>query len=159
MVYFRRMAEVRADGIHIDKCYPQPLNFNPRISMGRTNRRGKGRSAWSSASTASAGRSIPSSASRSRRPGTASSPYGDSTWWGGNMASAKRIFPELVETVGLYQPYDYLGVNDAVRNGYAVMVAPHHFNRTMDYPTWQGLSAYIREVKKIRDALADTVFR
>ena len=84
--------------------------------------------------------------------------FGASTWWGGNMARAKRVFPELVETVGLYQPYDYLGLNDAVREGYAVMVAPHHFNRSMDCESWRGLSRYIREVKQIRDELADSVF-
>jgi len=158
LVYFRRMAEVGADGIHIDKCYPQPLNFNPRISMSPD------RSPWEG--TIRLVDRI-SRECRAIRPDFRISfettwdrflPYGDSTWWGGNMASAKRIFPELVETVGVYQPYDYLGVNDAVRNGYAVMVAPHHFNRSMDYETWRGLSSYIREVKKIRDTLADSVF-
>jgi hypothetical protein len=74
------------------------------------------------------------------------------------MSAAKRIFPELVETVGLYQPFDFAGVNDAVRNGYAVMVAPYHFNRSMDAEAWRGLSQYIREVKRIRDELAESVF-
>jgi hypothetical protein len=84
--------------------------------------------------------------------------YGAATWWAGNMSTARKIFPELVETVGLYQPYDYIGVNNAVRNGHAVMISPYHFNRSMDCEPWRGLAAYIHEVKKVRDALADYVF-
>ena len=63
-----------------------------------------------------------------------------------------------METVGLYQPYDYIGVNDAVRNGLAVMVSPFHFNRSMDDEPWRGLAGYIRDVKKVRDHLSDYVF-
>jgi hypothetical protein len=63
-----------------------------------------------------------------------------------------------VETVGLYQPYDRIGVNDAVRNGWAVMVGPHHFNRSMDSVSWRTLAGYICEVKKIRDELTAYVF-
>ena len=32
VAYFKKLAEIGADGIHIDKFYPSPLNFNPRIS-------------------------------------------------------------------------------------------------------------------------------
>jgi len=84
--------------------------------------------------------------------------FGASTWWAGNMSNARKVFPELVETVGLYQPYDYVGVNDAVRNGHAVMVAPFHFNRSMDAEPWRGLAAYIRDIKKVRDELSGYVF-
>ena len=84
--------------------------------------------------------------------------FGAATWWAGNMTAAKRVFPELAETVGLYQPYDYFTLNEAVRNGHVIMISPHHFNRSMAYPTWQGLSEYIAEVKKIRDELAGIVF-
>jgi len=38
------------------------------------------------------------------------------------------------------------------------MVAPYQFQRTMDEPTWRSLSRYIRDVKAIRDKLADAVF-
>ena len=32
VAYFKKLAEIGANGIHIDKFYPSPLNFNPRIS-------------------------------------------------------------------------------------------------------------------------------
>ena len=38
------------------------------------------------------------------------------------------------------------------------MLSPHRFNRSMDAEAWRDLSAYIREVKKIRDEFADTFF-
>ncbi len=158
LTYFRKLAEIGADGIHIDKCYSQPINFNPRLTMGpdvspwegtvrlvdrisrecraiHTDFRISFETTWDRVLS-----------------------YGAATWWAGNMSTARRIFPELVETVGLYQPYDYISLNDAVRNGWAVMIGPHHFNRSMDCEPWRGLAAYIRDVKTIRDELSDYVF-
>jgi len=77
---------------------------------------------------------------------------------GGNQLITRKVFPENVETLGLYQAYDYLGVNNAVRDGHAVMVAPLNFSRGLDWPPFTGLASYIKEVKRIRDALQDTVF-
>jgi hypothetical protein len=76
----------------------------------------------------------------------------------GNQLITRKIFPENVETMGLCQAYDYLGVNNAVRDGHAVMVAPLSFSRGVDWPPFHGLANYIKEVKRIRDALQDTVF-
>jgi hypothetical protein len=158
--YFKKLARIGADGLHIDKSYPEPMNFNPRITMSPDA------SPWEGTirMTARIDREC-----RAIRPDFRISfettwdrvlSYGAATWWGhvGNMSNARRVFPELAETVGIYQPYDYIGINDAVRRGHAVMVSPHHFNRSMDCPTWRGLASYIRDVKKIRDTLADYVF-
>jgi hypothetical protein len=49
-------------------------------------------------------------------------------------------------------------VNNAVRDGHAVMVAPLNFSRGLDWPPFRDLANYIKEVKRIRDALQDTVF-
>lgn len=156
--YFKKLAAVGADGLHLDKCYQTPLNFNPRIPLGPDQ------SPWAGTTRM---------AERVSRECRAIHPdfrlsfettydrllsFGASTWWAGNMSMARKVFPELVETVGLYQPYDYVGVNDAVRHGYAVMVAPFQFNRSMDCEPWRGLAGYIRDVKKVRDELADYVF-
>ena len=156
--YFKKLAEIGADGLHIDKMFPGNMNFNPRASMGPDESLHEG--------AIQLIRRIHDEC-RAIKPDFAISfecnwdrvlEYGAATWWGGNMGRAKMVFPELVETVGLYQPYDYIGLNNAVLNGFSVMIAPHHFMRSMDYTTWRGLSRYIREVKRIRDALADTVF-
>ena len=156
--YFKKLAAIGTDGIHIDKMFPGHMDFNPRITMGPDTALHEG--------AIQLIKRIHDEC-RAIRPDFAISfecnwdrvlEYGAGTWWGGNMTDAKAVFPELVETVGLYQPYDTIGLNNAVLNGFTVMIAPHHFNRSMDYVTWRGLSRYIREVKRIRDALADTVF-
>jgi hypothetical protein len=156
--YFKRLAAAGVDGIHIDKCYPGSLSFNPRIAMSPDQSPWEGTAQLMGAIRRECRAIRPDFSISIETTWDRSLAFGAGTWWGGNMTAAKHIFPELVETVGLYQPYDYAGVNDAVRNGYAVMVAPFHFNRTMDAEAWRGLAEYIREVKRIRDELAESVF-
>jgi hypothetical protein len=84
--------------------------------------------------------------------------FGGATWWVGNQRITRKVFPENVETMGLCQAYDYLGVNNAVRDGNAVMIAPLSFSRGLDWPPFDGLGNYIKAVKRIRDVLQDTVF-
>jgi hypothetical protein len=156
--YFNRLAKAGADGIHIDKCYPGALNFNPRAGMSPDQSPWEGTVRLIEAIRRECRAIRPDFCISIETTWDRSLAFGASTWWGGNMAAAKRVFPELVETVGLYQPFDFVGVNDAVRNGYAVMVAPYHFNRSVDADGWQGLSEYIREVKRIRDELDESVF-
>ena len=158
LAYFKKLAEIGADGIHIDKGFPQPINYNPRIVMSPD------RSGWEGTVRL---------VERIDRECRALNPdwrmsfetnydrmlsFGAATWWAGNMSIARKVFPELVETVGLSAPYDYVTVNDAVCSGHVVMVDPHAFCRSMDYEPFRGLASYIRDVKKIRDELADYVF-
>lgn len=156
--YFRKLAAIGADGVHIDKMFPASQDFNPRAPLGPD------RAPWEGAiqTLAAIAREC-----QAIHPGFAISnecnwdrvlSYGTATWWAGNMSTARQVFPEVLETVGHYQPYDRIGINNAVRMGWAVMVAPHQFNRSMAFRPWRGLSAYIREVKRIRDALLETVF-
>ena len=155
---FKKLAEIGADGLHIDKMFPGPMNFNPRARLSPD------RSPWEGvlrvidrinteckAVNPDFSMSFESNWDRILQ-------YGNAIWWGGFMASAKMVFPEVVETVGHYQPYDYIGINDAVRMGYVIMLAPHQFNRSIGYEPWKGLAAYVKEVKRIRDELIDTVF-
>jgi Domain of unknown function (DUF6259) len=156
--YFRKLAEIGADGIHIDKCFPQALNFNPRIIMSPDQAPWEGTVQMTARIARECREQHPDFRMSAETSWDRLLSTGAATWWAGNMSVARKVFPELVETVGLYQPYDYIGVNDAVRNGYAVMVSPFHFNRSMDFQPWRGLASYIREVKQIRDELADYVF-
>ena len=158
VAYFKKLAEIGADGIHIDKFYPQPLNFNPRAEMSPDQAPWEGVMRLVDLISRECRAVNPDFRISFETTWDRTLQYGNATWWGGNMAAARKIFPELVETVGLYQPYDYLGMNNAVRNGYAVMVSPHHFNRTMDFETWRGLSTYIGELNRTRRLLADVFF-
>jgi len=158
LAYYKRLAEIGADGIHIDKFFPAPLNFNPRAPLSPDQSPWEGTIRFVDRVDRECRAINPDFRISFESNWDRVLTYGDATWWAGNMSVARRVFPELVETVGVYQPYDYIGINDAVRNGYAVMVAPHHFRRSMDYETWRGLSGYVREVNKIRDGLAGTFF-
>jgi len=157
--YFKKIAEIGADGIHIDKVYPLAIDYNPHLTMSPDAAPWEG--------TIKAIDDI-------ARECQAINPdfrisfegrwdrflsYGLSTWWGhvGNMVWAKRVFPELIETVLHSKPYDRLGINDATRRGFAVMVSPHKFNLSMDTPTWRDLSRYIGEINRVRNELADSV--
>lgn len=156
--YFRKLAEIGADGLHLDKTFPGNMNFNPRDTLPPDTALNEGaaqlsRDILDQCQAIHPGFSISFECNLDRFLS-----FGAATWWAGNMTKAKEVFPELTETIGLYQPYDYFTLNEAVRNGYVIMISPHHFNRSMAYPTWQGLSEYIAQVKKIRDELADIVF-
>jgi len=156
--YFKKLAQVGADGLHLDKGFPQPLNFNPRVVLSPDQSPWEGTTRLVARISRECRALHPDFRLSFETAWDRMLSFGAATWWAGNMSVARRVFPELVETVGLYQPYDYLGVNDAVRNGWAVMVAPYHFNRSMDCEPWRGLAGYIREVKKVRDELSDYVF-
>jgi len=156
--YFKKLAQVGADGLHIDKGFPQALNFNPRIVLSPDQSPWEGTTRLVERISRECRALHPDFRISFETAYDRMLSYGAATWWAGNMSTARKVFPELVETVGLYQPYDYIGVNDAVRNSYAVMVAPFHFNRSMDCESWRGLAGYIRDVKKVRDELADYVF-
>ncbi|MBI5092416.1 MAG: hypothetical protein HZB26_08225 [Candidatus Hydrogenedentes bacterium] len=156
--YFKKLAEVGADGLHLDKTFPGSMNFNPRDSMPPDTALNEGAVRLSKDILEQCNAIHPGFAISFECNLDRFLSYGAATWWAGNMTKAKEVFPELVETVGLYQPYDYFTLNEAVRNGFVIMISPYQFNRSMAEPVWQGLSEYIAEVKKIRDELADIVF-
>ena len=155
--YFQKLASIGADGIHIDKMYPGHLNFNPNAPLSPDQSLLEGdlrliRDIYDSC--------------RAIRPDFCISfetnwdrvlSYGLATWWAGNLNAAEKIFPELIQTVGLYEPYDFKGVNHAVLNRWTVMVSPHHFNRSMGCRTWKGLSRYIGDLNETRRMLKETV--
>jgi hypothetical protein len=155
---FAHLAKIGADGVHVDKMFPTGLSFNPDSPMSPDT------CTWEGAILLS--KEIMSEC-RKHNPNWDMSfecnwdrmlQFGTATWWVGNQPITRKIFPENAETLGLYQAYDYLGVNTAVRNGHIVMVAPLNFSRGVDWPPFVGLARYIKEVKRIRDSLQETVF-
>ena len=84
--------------------------------------------------------------------------FSGATWWVGNQRITRQVFPENAETLLIASPYDYLGVNNAVREGHTVMLGPMNFCRSVGWKPWEGLAQYIKEVKRIQDSLMDTVY-
>ena len=84
--------------------------------------------------------------------------FSGATWWVGNQLITRRVFPENAETLLVASAYDYLGVNNAVREGHTAMLGPLNFCRSVGWKPWEGLADYIKEVKRIQDSLLDTVY-
>ena len=155
---FRKLAEIGADGVHVDKMFPAAISYNPNTPMTPDT------STWEGAIELT--RQIMDECRRIN-PNWAMSfecnwdrmlQFTDATWWVGNMAVVRSIFPENVETLAITQAYDYLGVNNAVRNRHTVQVAMMNFSRGLDWAPAAGLADYIKEVKGIQDRLMDTAY-
>ncbi len=159
--YFRKLAELGADGIHLDKYMPGNPEYNPGVAE-----YGFGPEEAGLQSTLDLTERILRECS-AVNPGFGMSfetswdrvfSFGTATWWWGYMPLTRWVFPENAETTGDYWPYDYVKVNDAVRDGIVLMLAPFKFNRGMGDPTWRKMAPYIRETKRIRDRYADYIF-
>ncbi|NLX13076.1 MAG: hypothetical protein GXY44_05390 [Phycisphaerales bacterium] len=161
VAYFKRLAALGADGIHIDKLFPNALEYNPNIAELGVS---PDVSPWQGTLDVVA---------RIDRECRAINPefaisfecvwdrvisYGTATWWAGNMSRVRRIFPEITETEGHYWPFDFFGINKALREGWVVMISPHRFNRGMEFRPWRRMSEYIAETKRIRDRYTDIIF-
>ena len=162
----RRLAEIGADGLHIDKLAWNLvlLDFNPDLELGPDTAPWEG---------------ILSAVREIRDACVAVNPefglsweghwdrlleFGDVAWawhptWEADYLDLfKLAFPRWLPAIGVSQPFDYAIVNDAVRFGYQLLVGPAHYTRSMDDPATQPLSRYIGEVGRLRELLADSVF-
>ncbi|MHB8956373.1 MAG: DUF6259 domain-containing protein [Pirellulaceae bacterium] len=155
---FLKLVEVGADGLHVDKMFPTPLNFNPRCELGPDT------STWEGAIRLT--RTLCDEA-RNINPEFAVSfecnwdrmlEFGSAIWWVGNMSLARSVFPEMIETRPITSPYDYLGINNAVRLSQVGLVGPLNYSRSVGWEPWKGLAEYLREVKQIQDKLSEAVF-
>ena len=156
--YFVKLAGIGADGVHVDEMYPTALDYNPDSPMSPDTATWEGAILLSQEIMRECRKANPSWCMSFECNWDRVLQFGDATWWVGNQLITRKVFPEHVETLGICQAYDYLGVNNAVRDGHAVMVAPLSFSRGLDWPPVHGLANYIKEVKRIRDTLQDTVF-
>ena len=158
MGYWRKLAEVGADGIHFDKVFPAAFSYKPAPGLGPDESALQGTIDVLEATMRDCGRIRPGFSVSNECNWDRVLPYGTATWWAGNMSNTRRVFPEVIETVGHYSPFDFIGLNNAVRNGHAVMISALQFNRSMDTPEYRRMARYIAEVKRIRDRWEDRVW-
>jgi hypothetical protein len=162
----KRLAEIGADGIHIDKLAwaSAPLDFNPEL------RTSPDRSEWEGIIL---GVEEILAACKGVNPGFDISiegpwdrllQYSDvywvwhSTWEIDHTPVFKYTFPRWLPTLAVTQPFDYNVVNNAVRFGYELFIGPAHYTASMRHEPMRPLSAYIREILRIREALKETIF-
>ena len=155
---FAKLAQIGGDGVHIDKMFPSAIDYNPDIPLPPDTSTWEGAILLSKEIFQECRKYNPNWAMSFECNWDRMLQFGGATWWVGNQLITRQVFPENVETMGLTQAYDYLAVNNAVRDGNAVMIAPMNFCRGMEWPPFQGLADYIKEVKRIRDELQETVF-
>jgi hypothetical protein len=155
---FAKLAQIGADGVHIDKMFPSAIDYNPDIPLGPDTSTWEGAILLSQEILRECRKYNPDWAMSFECNWDRMLQFGGATWWVGNQLITRQVFPENVETLAITQAYDYLGVNNAVRDGQAVMLAPMSFSRGLDWPPVRGLARYIKEVKRIRDSLQETVF-
>ncbi len=156
----RKLAEIGVDGIHIDKCHPVPLDFNPRRDGSPDS------SPWEGTlrcvdETLDACRAInPEFALSVESNWDRMLSYTDVVWWAalGQRSSVKDTFPQWTPTGAVNQPFSYNAVNLLVWQGCAMLVGPGHYTASMNDALWRPLSAYIKEVQRIRQCLKDTLF-
>jgi hypothetical protein len=161
----RRLAEVGADGVHLDKLVPAGLDFNWDLPTSPD------RASWEG--TLEGLREI-LEACREVNPEFCLSvesawdrllQYTDIAWiWHSHLGvdhvpALKYAFPQWLPMTAVCQPYDYSDVNNAVRHGYQILVGPARYTASMEDEPMRPLSAYIAEVTRIREELKDTVFQ
>lgn len=161
----RKLAEIDADGVHIDKLSWGPgIIFNPDLNASPDRAQLEG--------ILDASREILEEC-RSVNPefcitfeGACDrmAEYTDVVWlwhspWDRDHVSVlKYTFPQWVPCLSVSQPYDYNVVNNAMRFGYQIFIGPAHYTASMKHGPMRGLSEYIREALRIREELKDTIY-
>jgi hypothetical protein len=156
--YFTKLAQIGADGIHVDKMGPIPLEFNPDVPMSPDTASWEGAMMLTQEIFDSCRRYNPDWAISFEGGWDRLLQFTPATWWVGYNPILRFVFPEHAETLLIAQAYDRVGVNSAVRNRQIVMVGPMNMCRSVGWKPWQGLADYIKEVKRIQDSLTDTAF-
>ena len=155
---FERLAKIGADGVHVDKMFPATIEWNPNVPMSPDTATWEGAIILTKEIMAACRKHKPDWAMSFECRWDRMIQFGGATWWVGNQLVTRTVFPEHAETLGLANAFDYLGVNNCVRDGHIGMVCPQNFTRTVGWRPFKGLAEYIKEVKRIQDSLADAVF-
>jgi len=156
---FRKLVEIGADGIHLDKFFQTPMDFNPRLkgtSPDVAHHEGILRFVDELVVTCKA---INPEFCFSYEGGwDRLFPYADTLWWGaGEDSLLKAVFPHMTMIAGVEQPYDFNKVNLALLQGNHLLVGPANYTRGMDYPPMRRIASYIREVARIRESALDVL--
>ena len=155
---FADLARLGADGVHVDKMFPAAIEYNPNITVSPDTATWEGAIQLSKEIEAACKPINPNWAMSFECNWDRMLQFGGASWWVGNMAIVRQVFPENAETLGIANAYDYLGINNAIRGGHVIMLCPKNFSGSLGWAPWKGLCRYIKEVKGIRDRLASKVF-
>jgi len=154
---FAKLAQIGADGVHIDKMMPTAIDYNPELPMSPDAGPWEGSILLTKEIFTACRKYNPDWAMSFESNWDLLNQFTCSHWWG-YVPGSGGIFPDCVGTQGITSAYDYLGVNSLICQRSTVLVGPMNFCRSLDWKPWEGLANYIKEVKRIQDSLADTVW-
>ena len=157
----RKLAEIGADGIHFDKVGGGTLDFNPGLDAGPDQAFPGGIIRCMEETLATCRSLCPDFCLGVESHWDRLLSYCDAWWlWydDDHVPVMKYTFPEFLPTFAVAQPWDYTNVNRAVQYGYQILVGPVRYSASMRDEQSRTISAYIREIIRIREELQDTIF-
>lgn len=158
--YFRKLAEVGADGLHVDKLVVYNADFNPALGVSPDEAFGWGELACLEATLKACREVNPEFCVSFEGWWDRLLSYGDVAWWGWPDESAlKAAFPQVTSCIGVTQPGDYNMVNYAALRGQSLLIGPGHYTRGADFVPMRRVIEYAGEVTRIRNLLLDDVSR
>lgn len=157
--YFRKLAEIGADGIHLDKNFIHPLDFNPRLPLAPDRAMPEGMLRCIEEILTSCREVKPDFCLSYENNWDQLFRYSDVFWWAMGPSPLKVAFPQWTSTNSVAQPYSFNIVNLLALGGNNIMVGPANYQRGMDYPPMKEVCRYIGEVTRIRRELHEYVSR
>ena len=164
---YKKLAEVGADGLHVDQFGSYGFDFNPLLELSPDSAVAEGLLKCMQ-ETLQACREVNPDFSVSMESGgwDRALEHGNVVWaWIPNFARdhyvsniMKYTFPEWVDSCAIFQPYDYNVVNNAVRYGFYLHIAFRNWTSHMGDELYKPLSSYIKEVQRIREELKETIY-
>jgi len=158
----RKLAEIGADGIHIDKMGLGFFDFNPDLEGGADEVYCRGLIQCIEEILEFCREINPDFCLSAESPWDKTLQYAEA-WWNwhdtlDHVAAQKYTFPEYLPTFPVAQPWDYTHVNNAIRYGYQLLIGPGRFSCSMHDEQTRELSKYIAEVLSIREELKETIY-
>ena len=164
---FRKLAEIGADGLHVDQFTGFGFDFNPLLEIPPDRAVSEGQLKCM-AETLDECRKVNPDFSVSMESGSwdRALQYGNVAWaWIPNFSRdhyvsniMKYTFPQWVDSCAVFQPYDYNVVNNAVRYGFFLHIAFGNWTSYMGDDLYKPLSSYIKEIQRIREELKETIY-
>lgn len=156
---FCKLAEIGADGIHLDKNFIHPLDFNPRLTTSPDRAMAQGMLKCMQEMVDTCRRINPEFCVSYENNWDGMLSIADVAWWASGPSPIKVTFPQWVSTSHITQPVGFNAINDLVLGGNDMMFAPGSYTRGLDFPPARRLRRYASAVTRIREDLLDYVSR
>jgi hypothetical protein len=147
---FRKLVEIGADGLHLDKFMNHAMDFNPRLKQTPDLAHHDGLLKFIDEFERACKTVNPDFAWSFEGNWDRMMSHTETCWWGPRDSPIKAVFPEMARTTGVEQPGDFNKVNLAVLQGDLLLMGPANYNRGLDWPPMQKLARYVRELNRVR---------